>query len=308
MSDLTRVIVRTARDDDDLDELNAGNPVWMSQELLRASVAAAGETPIGLWVATLDDVPAGFAAANGSGTSDGHRGGAYLYVRPGFRRHGVGTALWTSVLEICTPERVNGVLVQLDANDLVSRDVALAHGLEAGNLHLESRLSLQPSKKLESLAKATSEGLTVRTLGPDASEADWQEFAEVFNRLYLETPDQAGGSDPVPYPILRSLLPEPWQVMAAWRGERLVGFTSVMVRNGRERTLNTLLTGVERDQRGSGLSTVLKANHALSLGAAGWRSLITHNMEGNEPILASNRRLGFEPAGGVLDLLYDFGS
>jgi hypothetical protein len=39
----------------------------------------------------------------------------------------VGAALWHAVLEVCTPDRVKGVMVQTDDSDTEIVDVALAH-------------------------------------------------------------------------------------------------------------------------------------------------------------------------------------
>ena len=50
----------------------------------------------------------------------------------------------------------------------------------------------------------------------------------------------------------------------------------------------------------------MKAAHAIALADAGWTSIVTQNMEGNGPILASNRRLGFKPTGGLREMIYDF--
>jgi RimJ/RimL family protein N-acetyltransferase len=101
------------------------------------------------------------------------------------------------------------------------------------------------------------------------------------------------------------VFPEPWQVMGAWEGDDLVGLTGVAVRDQRDRRLNTTFTGVARGYRGRGLATALKSAQALALRDAGWRTIVTQNMEGNEPILASNRRLGFRRSAGHRDLVYD---
>ena len=68
--------------------------------------------------------------------------------------------------------------------------------------------------------------------------------------------------------------------------------TSVMDRV-KDRALNTFFTGVLRDGRGRGLSTALKAKHALQMRAAGHHRIYTQNMDQNAPILAANDRLGF---------------
>jgi hypothetical protein len=39
---------------------------------------------------------------------------------------------------------------------------------------------------------------------------------------------------------------------------------------------------------------------------AGWRSIATQNMEGNDAILASNRTLGFVLSVGLRDLTFDY--
>ena len=47
------------------------------------------------------------------------------------------------------------------------------------------------------------------------------------------------------------------------------------------------------DARGAGLSTALKAQHALVMRARGHHRIYTQNMDQNAPILAANDRLGF---------------
>jgi predicted GNAT superfamily acetyltransferase len=116
----------------------------------------------------------------------------------------------------------------------------------------------------------------------------------------------ADGGEPMPYDVLRAVVKEPWQVMGAWRDGRMVGFTALAVRNEAKRSLNTWMTGVDRDLRGLGLATALKTKQALAVRDAGWRAIVTQNMEGNDAILASNRTLGFVPSVGLRDLSYDF--
>jgi len=81
-------------------------------------------------------------------------------------------------------------------------------------------------------------------------------------------------------------------VLMAWRDGRLVGMTAVMDR-AKDEALNTFFTGVRREARGSGLSTALKAQHALTMRARGHHRIFTQNMDQNAPILAANERLGF---------------
>jgi hypothetical protein len=50
----------------------------------------------------------------------------------------------------------------------------------------------------------------------------------------------------------------------------------------------------------------LKTAQALALRDAGWRTIVTQNMDGNDAILAANRRLGFRRTAGYRDVVYDF--
>jgi GNAT superfamily N-acetyltransferase len=304
--DTTGVVLRDVRDDDDLDALNAGCTVWFGGGNLRELMAVDDGTPKAMWVAELDGQPVGFGQAVGAGVTDGRRGIAYVWVRPEARRHGVGRALWQAVLEVATPARVPGVMVQPDDADTSTIEVALAHGATRRGLHLESELDLAGAEAHRALAAAhRAPGVALAQL-PDSGEEVWRAFATVFHRLMADTPDHADGADEMPYAIMRTLLKHPWQVYGAWRDGRLVGFTSVMVRDADAGRLNTMLTAVDRDVRGLGLATALKAAHALALHDDGWRSIVTQNMEGNDAILASNRRLGFVPTLGKRDLAFDY--
>ena len=68
--------------------------------------------------------------------------------------------------------------------------------------------------------------------------------------------------------------------------------TCVMDR-AKDDALNTFFTGVAREARGPGLSTALKAQHALADAGRGHHRIYTQNMDQNAPILAANDRLGF---------------
>jgi L-amino acid N-acyltransferase YncA len=300
------VQIRDARDDDDLDEIHQGWAPWFGEEMTRTMFAATpDDVPRRMLVAEVDGALAGFALALGAGIADGHRGLASVYVVPRLRRRGVGAALLEEVLATCTPERVRGIRVQADADDATSRAVAEAHGFRLHGLHLESELDLTDLDRLRDLADGP-EDVTFAPLADDASEADWRRFHDHFVRLMADAPDSASGSEPMPYEVFRAALPEPWQVHGAWVGGRMVGFTCVMQRDPVRRRLNTMLTGVEREQRGRGLSTALKVAQAFALAERGWRAVITQNMEGNAAILAANKRMGFRPAGGYVDLVLDF--
>lgn len=301
------LVVRPVRDDDDLDAVNAGCTTWFGAAPVRELMGVPDGIPKQMWVAELDGVAVGFAQAVGHGVADGHRGIGYVFVQPGWRRRGVGTALWREVLRVADAERVPGVQVQTDDSDATTIQIALEHGFRKRGLHLESVLDLTRVEGVRHLVTApTAPGVELRQLPDDADDTLWHEFAETFNRLMQDAPDTAGGAEAMPYDTMRAVIKEPWQVYGAWAAGRMVGLTCVVVRDSRAAQLNTMLTAVDRDLRRRGLATAMKAAHALALGGAGWSSLVTQNMEGNAAILAANRTLGFVPVLGKRDLAFDY--
>jgi GNAT superfamily N-acetyltransferase len=302
------VTVRPATDADRLDEINRGSVVWYGEAPLREMAAATPrDVPHALLVAVVDGVPAGFANTIGAGVTDGHRGLAYVHVVPAHRGRGVGSALWREVLAVCTPERVRGVSTRVDEADTTSLAIATSHGLVPRGLHVESELDLSTIEHLRPLSAAPrAPGVELRNLPEDADEELWHRFAAKFTELMADTPDRAEGGEPMPYPVVRAVLQQPWQVMCAWRGDRVVGLTALGVRNRETGLLNTFLTAVDHDLRGLGIATALKVGQALQVRDAGWSRIATQNMEGNDAILAANRRLGFVPVAALRDLTYDY--
>jgi len=224
MGERRGVVVRVARDDEDLDAMNVGNSSWMGGAMMRELFAASGDAPNAALIAEIDGEPVGYGHFVAMGVFDGHRAPATIFVPPSQRGRGAGNALWAAVLEGCTPDRVRGVMLSLDADDMHSRDIALAHGLRLGGLHIESELDLAAMDLADMEQRATSpSGLTVRPLAPDTDEETWHDFAALHERMSNDTPDRAAGSEPASYAVIRAFLAEPWQVMGAWDGLELVG-------------------------------------------------------------------------------------
>jgi GNAT superfamily N-acetyltransferase len=301
------LVLRPVRDEDDLDAINAGCATWFGGGPVRALMSVRDGAPKAMWVAEVDGVAAGFGQVVGHGVSDGHRGIGFVFVRPEFRRRGVGTRLWNAVLEVARPDRVPGVMAQADDADSATLEIAVVHGFTPRGLHIESVLYLDRVDELRHLATAPrAPEVHLRPLPDGADETTWRRFAEAFTRLMRTAPDNADGAEDMPFETMRAVIEEPWQVYGAWVDDRMVGLTCVVVRDRENGVLNTMLTAVEVDWRGLGLATALKTAHALALHEAGWSRLVTQNMEGNAAILAANRTLGFVRTLGKRDLAYDY--
>ena len=275
--------------------------------MTRKLFAVDPDQPKTMVVAEVDGEAVGYAHAVGAGISDGFRGMGYVFVQPDHRRHGIGTALFDEVRAVCTPERVRGI--QLGGG---VRRPGQPHGRGDPRLHAGRHPPRERAGARRRGAAARrgprrrSRACTSAPLPDDLDEDGWHAFGDTLNRLMADTPDQADGSEPTPYPIMRTLIAQPWQAMCAWQDGRIVGLTCVMVRNETAGRLNTVLTAVDRELRGQGLATALKVSHALALRERGWTVIVTQNMEGNEAILAANAKMGFRRSGGHRDVNYDY--
>lgn len=298
--------IRAIRDDDDLDDLHEGNSEWPGAAFARKMTAAAAteDAVIAFQVAEHDGrllgYLDGFLAPHDNPTRAGSGG---VWVRPDARGHGVGSALLDALLSSATERGARRLTSRVDSTDLGSIRWLEAHGGTTGGIHLESKLELGDDLPLF----PPPPGVTVETLRPDADEAEWQAAYEASVRLMGDTPDAETNPAPIPYGVYRALLAHSWQLCLAKTDDgAIVGLTCVFPKNERVRSVNTMLTAVNREWRGQGLATALKTLHAVRLRHDGWRSIVTQNMEGNDHILAANRRLGFQPSKAMLDAIYDF--
>jgi GNAT superfamily N-acetyltransferase len=186
--------------------------------------------------------------------------------------------------------------------------IAQAHGLSRGAIRRESLLDLTTLRDelVDATVQRTLEGGVDLVAFNPQDERDWEEFYRALLPLHYATPDGASGREPPPYETLRSGYAEPWQILLARRGLDIIGMTLAFQRLDVESRVATFFTGVVASERGRGVATALKGEHARRLRDEGWRELSTWNMEENLPILATNDRLGFQPILRVQSLLLDF--
>ena len=295
--------VRPIRDDDDLDDLHDGDPEWAGQALARNMQANAGEAMVAFHVAEERGRLVGyldsFLPPDDNPTRVGFAG---VWVRPDARGRGIGSALLETLLPIARDRGARRLTARVDSADESSLRWIRSKGATTGGTHLESTLELTDDLPLF----PPPAGVTVATIPSDADEAAWHAAHEANVRLMRDTPDAETNPSPMPYEIYRTLLAEPWQLCLATTDDGgIVGLTCVFPKNEKLRYVNTMLTGVDREWRGKGLATALKTAHAIALRDAGWRAIVTQNMEGNDHILAANKRLGFQPSKAMFDVLYD---
>jgi GNAT superfamily N-acetyltransferase len=301
-------VLRRLEPADDLDVLLAGTPAWPGAERVAPSFAAATGTPSVQLVAVERGALVGYAHCLTTPLAEGRRAAGHVWVDRAARGRGIGTALWKHVLEAAEVAGLAGVRVAADLADTRSVAVARHCRLVPGPVRRESLLDLTtlPAEVVDAAVAraAAAEVRLVAFAGSD--EQAWRDLYESFVPLHHATPDAAGGREPPPLSSLQQGYAQPWQILLARRNDAIAAMTMAFARPDVASRVVTFFTGVMETERGQGIATALKAEHARRLAAAGWRELTTWNMESNKAILAANARLGFAPLTRMQALTYDF--
>jgi GNAT superfamily N-acetyltransferase len=287
-----------------LDTLNAGNPMaW--QAYMWADLDATSDTEFHWFVGCLDGQPAGFGVGCPVAFAADGFGVGMVHVLPEARGRGVGSVLREAVTGTMRG-KVPGVLYSWYEGDKDAEAAVAAWGLRETARHRESVLDLSTiDRNTFESRSALAAALTLDTL-PDFSELgepEWRNLYDFAQERFREAPDSQGGGGEIPFDVFRGSVSAPWALLTASDEDRLVGFTCVVPRAGDPEAMNTFFTGVHPDARGRGLAAAMKARHALLLADRGMTRIYTQNMDGNEPILATNKAMGFRPYGGYVDVI-----
>lgn len=295
-------------DEVDLDVLLSGTIAWPGADRVRAIFAVARGTCSRQLVVGLGDELVGYGHCLTAPLSDGGRAGVHVFVAPSARGQGIGCSLWRQLLAVARCAAVAGVQTFADVEDQRSCSIAAAHGLIEGPVRRESilELALLSDAAIEQAVGHVSDAGVSLALFGSGSEDARQRLYEDFLPLFGSTPDGVAGREPPPYETWRSGFSEPWQVLVARRGKTTVGMTMAFARKDLASRVVTFFTGVAAAERGKGIATALKAEHARLMRNAGWEHLSTWNMEGNVPILAANSKLGFVTLTRAVPLTFDF--
>lgn len=228
-----------------------------------------------------------------------------LCVDQAWRGMGGGSALWSALLRWLRSERATQIEVRLRDNDPGSQRFAEAHGFLRGRHLYESTLDLASFDErpfTDAIARAQAAGYRFFSLAEvgDTEEARRRDY-EINRRASLDIP----GSKQTfaPFEEWRRFVCEAsWyrpdgQILAAhgdeWMGMAAVGYFA------ETQSMYNMVTGVDRAHRGQGVAMALKL---LAIRCARRYSAVyirTNNDSENAPILAINRKLGYQPQPGL---------
>ena len=211
-----------------------------------------------------------------------------VMVRPAFRRHGLGTALYDRIAAFAAGTGATRLLVVTVAE---GKNFAVRRGFALGRELSSSRVLLSDAPS----PVAAPDGLVLT----DYRELDPHDVWSAYTATAGDDP--SGLSTVPPY---RSWLELEWNgpdlvpeaSTALLDGDTIASFVSTT--GDRDRgAIWSALTGTRPAYRGRGLAKVVKS-HALNRAReAGFTEALTGNAADNGPMLAVNHWLGYRPAG-----------
>ena len=223
-------------------------------------------------------------------------------VDPAHRGRGLGQSLARAIQEEAGTRRARRLWAMIRADDARAVRFLDLQGYTELRRHWRSRLELTNAATLPSRAESLAlRGVTFTTLAEENMESP-----ELLRDLYdLTTASSADEPRPGPYtPVsfeqfverdLRGPMFLPDAFFVARERGRFVALCQLQRAEGQPDTLVQVFTGTRREFRGRGIATELKRRTVEYGRAHGYRAIRTGNDSLNHPMLAINRKLGFQP-------------
>ncbi|WP_322618755.1 GNAT family N-acetyltransferase [Deinococcus terrestris] len=231
---------------------------------------------------------------------------ASLLVTPEARGRGTGRALWQTLEAAARNHGATGLVADVADTDPESLGWAGRRGFRVHAHRFASELDLttfDETPHLPALARAEAWGVTFLDLG-GADEGTVERYLGFVADRLTETPDLAGHPR-WPLAQVREALrldesgcPD-WLVLAVGPGEHWLGMAAMTPQRS---FAYNFLTATHPEARGRGLALPLKLHAIRRAREAGFSVLRTNNHSQNAPMLAVNRRLGFQSRPGRYEL------
>ena len=241
------------------------------------------------WVAVVDDAVVAWAQASLNWFSNSNTVFAGVSVREGFRRRGIGSRMWKLAEEHVrqlAPTRVLSMFVE------TPEGVAFARARGFAEVRAETLARVDPRRvDVASLDDARIELVPLRELSPEAVyEIDMITTRDV---PMTDRVDEMRYEDWLNFIWRRPTLTLDGSFAAIDDG-RPVAITMLTANLEKGRAFNEY-TGTLPSHRGRGLARLVKLAALRWASENGVTSVWTTNDETNAPMLAVNRRLGYEP-------------
>ncbi len=267
---------------------------WLERAGRPANTDGAAET------VSLDGQVAGFLRLSSPQKPVGYRS-VRLAVQPAFRNRGIGAALWARLNRHIQRLEVPTVRVPMANPDANSYRFLERNGFEILERSLRSTLPLGASVDLTLVRQLETRGYRFFAL---LQAGDTLENRENLYRLVRESVEDDPSFEGE-FETLQEFNHRLWDVY--WRdaatifiassGDDWVALSGAHLQSTPEQGAATSLAGVKRSHRGGGLAQAVKLLVIDDLTKRGSAGLRTANDSRNAPMLAINRKLGFQPSG-----------
>jgi L-amino acid N-acyltransferase YncA len=239
--------------------------------------------------------------------------GALVEVADEARGRGIGSLLYAHLMSRLSSRGIRQLLADVREDRPDGMAFAIARGFRpSGRVDRFSRLAVAEARigGLEAVEeKLCREGIRIATLaelGPD-DEIFLRALHAMHEAAMAEVPTSVA-FETRPYEqwlhrTLRYQGNSPETIWIALDGDCPVGVARV--RREAEGWLNNAFSGVDRAYRGRGIGTALKVRSILWAREHGITYIHTGNDEENHPMLAINRRLGYEALPASIEVVKD---
>ena len=221
-------------------------------------------------------------------------------VHPNFEQRGIGTALYTFLLEQLAP--FDPISLRAVVREDVPHAIAFAEqrGFQEDKRDWEAVLDVSafdPEPFVGLAAKLAEQGITLLTfpeygVTPESEQA----FYEFFNEVRLDIPSNEPLT-PLTFQNFRTVMLDAVDYFAegvffAVEKGNIIGMTMFYKGEGTPK-LSTGLTAVRRSHRGQGVATALKVQALTYAKERGVPEVTTDNDTRNVEMIAVNNKLGF---------------
>ncbi len=250
----------------------------------------------------------GFVARNGFDANGRYQ--VWVGVSPNWQRQGIGGQLYDEALSFVQKQAASKLTTDVRDNNPYALRFAEQRGFTISHHRFESILDLHsfdPRPFARVVEVVSNSGIRFSNLAKEGDSEEARRKLYQLNRVtYLDEPGNTG--DIPDFDTYNKMLnTASWyrsagQILAI-DGEQYVGIAAVGY-FANTNSLYNLMTGVDRAYRGRHIALAMKLltiQYGQSIGADYMR---THNDSRNAPMLAINRKLGYQPRPGEYRLHY----
>jgi GNAT superfamily N-acetyltransferase len=289
--------------------LNACDPTdVITVDELRAEFQRTTPNKITLRLVAVDenDTIMGYIYVVHSAEALAHHFYIWMRVDPALRRRGIGSALWQAARDYLQVQGATRLGSEIQDSDPASLAFAEHRGFTVDRQHFYSTLDLNTFDEtpyLPGIAALAAQGLRFCSLAdfPDTPETR-RKFYELNLSVVRDIPGENWDYTAYPQFFEERILGAAWfrragQLLAV-DGDTWVGFASVSLSPETQSAYNAT-TGVIRAYRGRKIAQALKIMAARYAHQHGAQMIRTDNDSLNAPILAINRKMGYQPQPGT---------